>query len=510
MSASHPDVIIIGSGMGGATAAYALARTGASIVILEKGRQLPDRPENRDARAIFQRGFFRPQESWYDAQGAPFNPGNYYVHGGNSKFYGAVLARYRAEDFDGIAHADGDAPPWPFRYGELAPWYDEAERLFKVRGKLGEDPTEPPHGRPYDFEPVPDERAIAEARERLRRIGLHPFSLPLGVDIEQWLRHGRQPWDAFPDARTGKMDAETCALLPAVAHPNVSIESGAEVRRLIPAVDGKRIEAVEFVQGGEVKRLTANIVLLCAGAVRSSAILLASAADGLANRTGMVGRHFMNHNLTAMLALDPRFTNDSVYQKTFGVNDFYLSDGKGGPPLGNVQLLGRVSGAILKSDLRHIPEFLLERASRHTIDFLIMTEDLPDPSSRVRLDGERIVLEWRRSNMTAHEGLKGRMRQCLRQAGFPLVGTHLFDRRTPSHQCGTIRIGGSESQAPLDPFGRAFDHPNLFVADASVLVTSAAVNPSLTVAALALRTADHIARTELGVARAAASAKAGL
>jgi choline dehydrogenase-like flavoprotein len=501
MAASQPDVIIIGSGMGGATAAYALAPTGASILILEKGRQLPERPENRDARAIFQRGFFRPDELWYDAKGASFNPGNYYVHGGNSKFYGAVLARYRAEDFDGIAHADGDAPPWPFRYGELAGWYDQAERLYQVRGRLGEDPTEPPHGRPYDFEPVPDERAVAEVRERLRRIGLHPFSLPLGVDIERWLSHGRQPWDAFPDARTGKMDAETCALLPALAHNNVSIESGAEVRRLIPAADGKRIEAVEFVQDGEVKRLKAKIVLLCAGAVRSSAILLASAPDGLANRTGMVGRHFMNHNLTAMLAFDPRFTNDSVYQKTFGVNDFYVADGKGGPPLGNVQLLGRVSGAILKSDLRYVPEALLQRVSRHTIDFLIMTEDLPDAASRVRLDGERIVLEWRRSNMTAHEGLKRRMRQCLREAGFRFVLTHLFDRRTPSHQCGTVRIGSAETEAPLDPFGRAFAHPNLFVADASVLVTSAAVNPSLTVAALALRTANHIASTELGANR---------
>jgi choline dehydrogenase-like flavoprotein len=108
--------------------------------------------------------------------------------------------------------------------------------------------------------------------------------------------------------------------------------------------------------------------------------------------------------------------------------------------------------------------------------------------------------------MTAHQGLKRRMRECLRQAGFPLIGTHLFDRRTPSHQCGTIRIGGADGQAPLDPFGRAFDHPNLFVADASVLVTSAAVNPSLTVAALALRTANHIASTELGVISAAVSA----
>jgi choline dehydrogenase-like flavoprotein len=213
----------------------------------------------------------------------------------------------------------------------------------------------------------------------------------------------------------------------------------------------------------------------------------------------MVGRHFMNHNLSAMLAVDLRFNNDAVYQKTFGVNDFYLGDGKGGPPLGNVQLLGRVSGQILKSDLTWAPEFALNALSRRSIDFLIMTEDLPDPASRVRLDGDRIVLEWQRSNMTAHKRLKKRMHSALNEAGFPIILTHLFDRKTPSHQCGTIRIGSDPATAPLDPFGRAFDHPNLFVSDASGLVTSAAVNPSLTIAAMALRTAAHIRQTELSL-----------
>ena len=487
-----PDIVIIGAGMGGATMAHALAPSGAEILILNKGGQLPDRPENRDARAIFQRGFFRPQESWYDSDGNPFNPGNYYCNGGNTKFYGAVLLRYRAEDFDGIAHADGDAPAWPFRYNELAPYYDEAERLYQVRGRAGEDPTEPPRTGDFAFPPVPDERAIAEVRERLSRVGLRPFSLPLGVDIDKWLSHGRTPWDAFPDARTGKMDAETCALLPALEHANVRLQNHCEVRRLIPAADGRRIEAVEYLEGGELKRLTPRLVVLAAGAVRSAAILLASSPEGLANSSGMVGRHFMNHNLSAMIGIDPRFNNDSIYQKTFALNDFYLGDGKGGPPLGNVQLLGRVSGTILKSDLRKVPEFVLNAVARKTIDFLIMSEDLPDPSSRVRLEGEKIVLEWRRSNMTAHEGLKVAMRRALKQAGFPIVLTHLFDRKTPSHQCGTIRIGADPAEAPLDSFGRAFDHPNLFVADASTLVTSAAVNPSLTVAALSLRTAKHI------------------
>lgn len=497
MASSSPDIVIIGSGMGGATMAYALAPTGASILILEKGHQLQARPENRDPRAIFQRGHFRPDEQWFDGEGHGFNPGNYYVHGGNSKFYGAVLLRYREQDFEGIAHADGDTPAWPFRYAELSPWYDEAEGLYQVRGEAWVDPTEPPRATGFPFAPVPDEPPIAAVRERLRKVGLRPFSLPLGVDIELWLEGGKTPWDAFPDARSGKMDAETCALLPALQYENVSMESGAEVKRLVLAADGARIEAVDYVQSGETKRVRAGTVVLAAGAVRSAAILLASAPGGLANQSDMVGRHFMNHNLSAMLAIDPSFTNDAVYQKTFGINDFYLSDGQGGPPLGNVQLLGKVSGPILKSDLKWMPERILQAISRKAVDFLIMTEDLPDPLSRVRLDGEKIVLEWRRSNMTAHYGLKRRMKAKLKEAGFPIVLTHLFDRRTPSHQCGTIRIGDDPMAAPLDSYGRAFEHPNLFVADASTLVTSAAVNPSLTIAAMALRTADHIRTKEL-------------
>ncbi len=126
----------------------------------------------------------------------------------------------------------------------------------------------------------------------------------------------------------------------------------------------------------------------------SAAILLASAEGGLANRSGAVGRHFMNHNLTAMLAIDPRWRNDAVYQKTIGFNDFYFDDGDGGPPLGNVQLLGKLSAPILKAQMPWLPEAALAVLARRSVGWLLMSEDLPDPQSRVRLDGERIVLEW--------------------------------------------------------------------------------------------------------------------
>jgi choline dehydrogenase-like flavoprotein len=503
MKADHADVVVIGSGMGGASFAAGLAPSGARIVILERGERLADGPEARDPRAIFQRGHFRPEETWHDAAGVPFNPGNYYYVGGNTKLYGAVLMRYRAQDFQPIAYADGETPGWPFAYEELEPWYGRAEALYRVRGRLGEDPTEPPHSVSYPFPPVVDEPAIADLRERLKREGLHPFSLPLGVDIERWLKRGKTPWDAFPDTNGGKMDAETCGLAFALEHENVSLATGARVVRLETDAAGRRIESVVYERRGETLRVIPNIVVLAAGAVNSAALLLASAnaaaPKGLANASDQVGRHFMNHNLSASIAASPFRVNESIYQKTIGLNDFYLDDGRGGPPLGNVQLLGKVSGAILKPELPWAPEAALDVLARRTFDFLFMSEDLPSPESRVRLDGSRVVLDWRHSNMTAHNRLIARMRETLRAIGFPLVLTKPFDRRTPSHQCGTIRMGSDSARAAVDPDCRAFDHPNLYVVDASVLPTSGAVNPSLTAAALALRAAERV-RAELGAA----------
>jgi choline dehydrogenase-like flavoprotein len=491
------EILIVGSGMGGATCAASLARTGVRILILERGERIRDSGDARDARAIFQRGVFRPQESWLDGAGRPFNPGNYYYVGGNTKLYGAVLIRYRAQDFEPIAYREGTTTGWPFSYDELEPWYSRAETLYKVRGAIGFDPTEPPHSQAYPFGPVPNEPAIAKVRERMQSVGLNPFPLPLGIDVDKWLQRAKTPWDAFPDTGTGKMDAESCGVNEALAHPNVELRENARVERLLLEADGKRIAGVDVSIGGERRRIAAEIVILAAGAVNSAALLLASREGGIANRSGAVGRHFMNHNSSAILAIDPRSVNDSIYQKTLGINDFYLDDGRGGPPLGNVQLLGRVTAPILKSGVRLAPEWTLHAVTRRAVDWYAMSEDLPNPESRVTIDGGRVRLDWKRSNWSAHEGLLKAFKERLRAAGYPIVLSKPFDRRTPSHQCGTVRIGRDPSTSPLDPYCRAWDHPNLFVVDASFLPTSAGVNPALTIAAQVLRVSDHIARTDL-------------
>ena len=437
------------------------------------------------------------KSSWVDGVGAPFNPGNYYYVGGNTKLYGAVLLRYRARDFHPVAYREGTTPGWPFDYDELEPWYTRAEKLYRVHGALGYDETEPRRPEDFPFPPVPDEPAIARVRERMKGVGLHPFPLPLGIDIDRWLNRAKTPWDAFPDTGSGKMDAESCGLAEALRYRNVELRENTKVDRLLLTPDGKRVSGVQATVEGERQQISAKIVILSAGAVNSAALLLASCEGGIANRSDMVGRHFMNHNCSAVLAVDPRTINDSVYQKTLGINDFYLDDGHGGPPLGNIQLLGRVTAPILKSNLPRIPEWALALLSRRSVDWYAMSEDLPNRESRVSVRDGKIHLDWKRSNLMAHKGLVAAFKDRLRAAGYPIVLAKPFDRRTPSHQCGTVRIGLDPTTSPLDSFCRAWDHPNLFVVDASFLPTSAAVNPSLTIAAQALRVADHIVQTDL-------------
>lgn len=488
------DVIIIGSGMGGATLAAALAPTGRKIMILERGEPLRASPLDRDAEAIFGKGVFRPEETWLDGQDRPFNPGNYYYVGGNSKFYGAALIRYRASDFDAVAHSCGQTPGWPIGYADLEADYQAAEEMYEVRGVASDDPTEPAHSGPYPHPPVPDEPDIADLRARLRTTGLHPAHVPLGLDLSAWLAAGQTTWDAYPNTCGGKMDAETCGLAAALAHENVTLRTGSRVERL--DCDQTGLVTAAILANGE--RLTASLFVVAAGAVQTAALLLRSANDncpaGLANRSDQVGRNFMNHNCSAVLALHPLRMNRSVYQKTLMLNDFYHRT-NARPPLGNVQMLGKITGPILAATTP-LPRWVAHWIAARSFDFYAMSEDLPNAESRVTLRNGQIRLDWQRSNWDAHLQLVKELKRVLRQIGFPVVLSKAFDRRTPSHQCGTARMGNDPATSVVDCHCRSHDHPNLFIVDASVLPTSAAVNPALTIAALALRAGRHITRTE--------------
>ena len=499
------DVIIIGSGMGGATLACALAPSGKRILVLERGERLTPSDKDRDADAIFRTGHFRSGEMWHDRKGTPFSPGNYAMVGGNSKFYGAALIRYREEDFSPIEHLGGTTPGWPIPYSELEPYYSKAEALFQVCGKAGDDPTEPPRSKSYPKGPVPHEPTIARLSQALAGQGCHPSQIPLGVDIDAWLEGGANTWDGHPGVGPGKKDGED-AMDAALEHPNVELRTQTQVDRIVTGEDGT-VSGIEVTGPAGPESLTASIFILSAGAVQSAALLLRSANEncpqGVANQSDQVGRNFMNHNCSAVLALHPLRKNPSVYQKTLMVNDFYLSGGPDDAPLGNIQMLGKITGPILAATTP-LPRAIASWIAARSVDVYAMSEDLPNPESRVTVKGDKIHLDWQRSNSEAHAALVSKVKSLLRRAGFPIVLSQAFDRRTPSHQCGTARMGQDPKTSVTDVFGRCHDHPNLFIADASTLPTSAAVNPALTIAALALRTADHLTQTQFSpTARAA-------
>ena len=497
------DLIIIGSGAGGGTVAQALASTGASILILERGGFVPREPENWDPTAVWKHLRYRTTERWLDRRGRPFLPYTHYCVGGNTKFWGSVLYRLRKEDFEAVEHLDGVSPEWPIDYETLEPYYERAERLYHVHGEAGDDPTEPPRG-PYPHPPIPHDPAMAETVERLREQGLHPSPLPLGL-IDPGEPDGCilcNTCNSFPCQRHAKSEAEVCCVRPATGERNVTLWTGAFARRLLTDGSGRRIAAVEVERDGETLRIEAPIVVVACGAVNSAALLLRSGNDrhphGLGNSSGLVGRRYMAHLATMMQGFHPFRLNHAVFQKTVGINDFYFGGATTRYPLGQIQSQGRTHGVMGQTVVSWVPVRAYDVWMERGIDWLALSEDLPRPSNRVTLGADgRIRLDYRPNNGRAHRRLVREMRRVLRRLGYWLVMTHSHKTKNTTHQCGTVCFGTDPRTSVLDPFCRSHDVENLFVVDASFFPSSAAVNPGLTVAAQALRVADHIAETDL-------------
>jgi len=492
------DIIIIGSGAGGGTMARELADTGAKILILERGDFIAQEDHNWDPDAVWKQLRYRTTETWLDERGQPFRPYTHYCVGGNTKFWGTVMYRLRPEDFGAVEHLDGVSPAWPIDYATLAPYYDRAETMYGVHGEQGCDPTEGPRG-PYPFPPVPHARVVGGIVDQLKRQGLHPSPLPLGLQEHCVLCN---TCNSFPCKIHAKSDAEVCGVRPATARPNVELWTNAKVRRLITDASGKRIEAVEVERTGEAFTVSAPLVIVSCGAVNSAALLLRSAndkhPDGLANSSGLVGKRYMAHLATMMQGFHPFRVNDTVFQKTVAINDFYFKGPRSAFPLGQIQSQGRTHGVMAQTVAPAIPLWAYSAWVARGVDWLAMTEDLPRVENRVTVEANGTIrLQYQPNNLRAHEALVTEAKRMLRKLGFWVVMTHSHKSKNTTHQCGTLVFGTDPRESVLDTYCRAHDVENLFVVDASFFPSSAAVNPGLTIVAQALRAADHIRRTHL-------------
>jgi choline dehydrogenase-like flavoprotein len=503
------DVVIIGSGAGGGTMARALAGTPARVLLLERGTTVPQEDDNWDPGAVWKTLKYRTTERWRDGAGADFTPYTHYNIGGNTKFWGTVLYRLRREDFGEIQHIDGVSPAWPISYETLAPYYDRAERLYHVHGQQDADPTEPPRG-PYPYPPVAHSAGMQAIVESLRRQGLHPSPLPLGV-IDPGAPDGCQlcnTCNSFPCRIHAKSDAEVCGVLPAIAHPNVTLWDRAMAKRLVTDPSGQRIERIELERDGRTIQVRARFVVVSCGAVNSAALLLRSAndrhPDGLANSSGLVGRRYMAHLATMLQGFHPFRRNDTVFQKTVSINDFYLAGTHSPVPLGQIQSQGRTHGIMAKivgdNIVPGIPLWAYNAWVARGVDWLAMTEDLPREDNRVTIDTDGTIrLTYTPNNLEAHRRLVREATRILHRLGFWKVMGHSHQSKNTTHQCGTLVFGSDPRHSVLDTFCRAHDVDNLFVVDASFFPASAAVNPGLTIVAQALRVADHIKSDHLGL-----------
>ena len=270
---------------------------------------------------------------------------------------------------------------------------------------------------------------------------------------------------------------------------------------------GDRVEAVEVTRNGQTVRVAAPVFVVACGAVNSAALFLRSAnaahPDGLANSSGLVGRRYMAHLATMMQGFHPFRPNDTVFQKTVAINDFYLPGQRTKYPLGQIQSQGRTHAVMAQTVYPFIPLWAYHAWVSRGVDWLIMSEDLPRMENAVTIERDgRIRLQYRPNNVKAHKRLVREAKRILRRLGFWRVVKHSHGSRNTTHQCGTLCFGTDSRSSVLDPFCRAHDVQNLFVVDASFFPSSAAVNPGLTIIAQALRVADHIKATDLRLGRA--------
>ena len=522
MADAHYDLIVIGSGPGGASLAHKLAPTGKRILLIERGDYLPRSPANWDSQTVFVDAAYQTKETWYGKHGEPFHPGLHYYVGGNSKVYGAALFRMRERDFGEVQHKDGVSPAWPLSYGEFEPYYAEAEKLFHVHGQRGEDPNEPPSSGPFPYPPVSHEPRIQALSESLRDQGLHPFHLPLGILLDE--KNGKptpssicircDAFDGFPCLLNGKADAQVLCVDPALkAHPNLTLLTGAYVSRLETDASGTSVNAVQVTRDGREETYSADLVVVACGALSSALLLLRSASpqhpNGLANGSDQVGRNYMRHNQSILMAM-MREPNETVFQKTLAVSDYYYGADDWDFPLGLIQMCATSHGAQIRGEalpawLEWMPKMPFEEMARHSMDFWLSSEDLPRAENRIRYEGERVVLDISEGNMEAHHRLKKKLEELLSNAGahpvllerslylgkdIPIGGT--------AHQAGTARFGTDPATSVLDIQCKAHELDNLYIADASFFPSIGAVNPTLTIIANALRMADTIRSRLMG------------
>ncbi len=514
------DTLVIGSGFGGTMVAQRLVEAGQRVLMLERGDRVVPGPETGDpVRGFFQLTSAYTTETAYRVRhrGRWSTEGICACVGGPSVFYGGASFRFREEDFSPAPEIAADsAARWPFDYAEIEPYYGRAEALLGVSGEEAVDPTEPPRSGPYPHDPVPLAPISRRIADAARGLGLHPFRIPLAFDERC---AGCLYCDGYACHSGAKHDL-AATLIPPLLEAGLELRPRTVALRLIER--GGRIAAVEAYDdaAGRVVEYSADRVILAAGGLASPHILLASELAGRNPGGHVVGRYLMRHCNAFVYAFFPRAPNpEGLHHKQLAIHDFYFGDPEGEAPagkLGNIQqVMHPQLGGILRAPARRLaklgtPGRWVERAlagavapaARRMTGLQVIAEDQPRAENRVEIDRSRtdrfglpsatVTHEYTERDLAARAALVRRARQILRAAGAAFIAK-VHEVETFSHAVGTVRAGPDPRTSALDEHCRFRGVENLYVVDGSFMPTSAAVNPSLTIAANALRVGAHLA-----------------
>lgn len=475
MFSSSYDAIIIGSGAGGAAAAYRLAQSGSSVLVLEKGYPLPHDGSTLDNERVVTRREFLSKEPWVDGKGNPICPEEHFNLGGKTKWYGAAVLRYSGPEFQ--EDAGYSARGWPITTADLAPYYDEAERLLGVRT--------------FDCEP-----GLKRILDRLTKVDPSwqstPMPMALSADI---LKNPQEAthFDGFASAANLKGDAQENFLRRVADKPNLTLRTLAEVVALLPAgADSPRIGGVQLA-GGEIIR--ASTVILAAGALHSprllSRYLAANQASPQFPALGAVGRNLKKHVLTALVAVSLSPQSDLLRKTMITTHAAH--------PHSSVQPLGFDAELIATLIPKFVPRFVARIIGRHSYGFFLQTEDGSHPDNRVIERGtppERVMdydAARTPASQSEHRSFTHAFQRALLRLGF-ISFTQRVGLDGTAHVDGTLLAGTDPSNAVVDATGAVFGIEGLYVVDGSVLPRSSRVNPSLTIYAWGLRVADLLSK----------------
>jgi len=491
MKSAPYDAIEIGSGFGGAAAAHALAAGGKKTLVVERGDWARRDDLDWDQREILLKLRYRSDapvliKQYNDRKHKPFYPNA--VVGGMSVFYGGASLRLRAADF----------ARWPLAYDDLEPYYSKSEQLLGVHGTAGQDPYDPPRSQDYPFSPIEFSAPAQRLWDGAQKVGYRPFKIPLAInfsDADRPLCIRCITCDGFPCKIEAKNDLTT-TLLKQGQENRLDIMPGIVVNKLVQR--NGRIVAAECIDKntGRQFSLESSLFIVAAGALHSPALLLRSGLDG-----PCVGRYLMRHCNAVVSVVFPCRTNpDQVFHKQLCFSDFYEDmRAELGTSVGVIQDIYTPSPEVVR---HHAPWGLKRLAgmvSGCMQNLLCIAEDDPQYDNCVELADEKDAFGLPLTKVThaysandyrrlAH--LKEKARRVLRAAGGLIPYTHRID--SFSHAVGSVRCGTSPQESALDPDCRFWGVDNLYVLDGSALPTSGGVNPSLTIAANALRVADRI------------------